>query len=291
MSIEVEFLKKIQSIAVINRNLVKKNLLGDYKSAFRGMGMQFREFRPYVYGDDVRHIAWNVSARHAEPVIKIFEEERERSMVLLVDVSGSLRRGPWAEAKAERCAEVAATLALSAFESKDKLGLVLFSDRVEAVIPPMGGREHLLRVIRDVLVYPPRGALTAPDHAFRQLDHLLKKRSVVFYLSDMEELPSSHVIKRCASRHELVPIGIKRDQDWEFPPLGFLELETAEGGRLTTIQMRDGRLKDWAKQFQKRQCVEAEDHFKKAGTAMTWVDVNDDYVSVLRGIFQSRRGR
>lgn len=284
-----EFLKKVRAIEIAARKLMKEGMTGAYMTAFRGSGMQFKEFRNYVYGDDVRHISWNVSARTQEPVIKTFEEERERTLFLIVDVSASLRRGPWARRKAETLAEIAATLAVSASEAKDKLGLMLFSDKVEAIIPPAKGRTHLLRVIRDVLAFEPQGKKTAPDLALRQLDRILTKHSIVFFLSDMEVLPDERVLRQTCMNHELVAVHVEHPQEWELPAsVGFLEIQTAELGRPVTVDASSNSFRQYLRAHGQSRRDQVDARFSKTGVDLLHVSTDEDYVSILRGYFAKR---
>lgn len=287
--IPAEFLKKVRAIEIASRRLVEQGLAGLYMSAFRGSGMQFREFRQYVYGDDVRHISWNVSARTQEPVLKLFEEERERTLFLLVDVSASLRRGPWARAKAERLAEVAATLALSAAEAGDKLGLILYSDRVEKVIPPAKGRTHLLRLIRDVLLFEAKGERTSPDLALKQLDRVLKKQAIVFLLSDMEVMPSDKVLRQCQQMHELIVVSVEDPREWALDIEGFfVEVQTAEEGRPVTLDTSSSTMKNYmlSHAATRREAISAA--LKKNGVEHLSLLTQEDYVPVLQGFFYRR---
>jgi len=286
-----EFLKKVRAIEMAARKLMKEGMTGAYMSAFRGSGMQFKEFRNYVYGDDVRHISWNVSARTQDPVIKTFDEERERTLFLIVDVSASLRRGPWAERKSELLAEVAATLAVSASVANDKLGLLLFSDKVEAIIPPAKGRTHLLRVIRDVLAFEPSGKKTSPDLALRQIDRVLKKQSIVFFLSDMEILPEENVLRQTVMRHELIAVHVENPQEWELPAnAGFIEIQTAELGRPVTLDASSSSFRKYLRTFGASKNSQVEALFKKCGVDLMQISTDQDYVPVLRNYF-ARRGR
>ncbi len=291
MTVPAEFLAKVRAIEIASRKLVRDGMAGAYTSAFRGSGMQFREFRSYVYGDDVRHISWNVSARQQDPVLKVFEEERERTVLLVVDVSGSLRRGPWAGRKAERLAEIAATLALSALENNDKVGSLLFSDQVERIVTPEKGRTQLLRIIRDVLIYEPEGLRTNPDLALRHLDRVLNKHSIVFFLSDMEVLPSESTLKRVASKHELIAIGVDHPGEWEMPGFqGFLELQTAEAGRPVTLDLSSSDIQEYLRRHgQTRREIIAE-MYRRAGVDLVWSRTDEDYVPTLQGFFRRRAG-
>ncbi len=286
-----EILKKVKSIEIASRRLVKQGMAGQYLSAFRGSGMQFREFRNYVYGDDVRHISWTVSARVSDPVIKTFEEDRERTLFLIVDVSASLRRGPWAAAKAELLAKVAATLALSASEANDKLGLLLFSDKVEKLVPPKKGDTHLLRIIRDVLAFEPTGHKTSPSLALRQLDAVLKKHAIVFLLSDMEVLPDDQVLRQTLSKHELIAVGVEHPQESEIPHLGFLELQTAELGRPVTIDTNSTSLMEHIRYFGNKRRQEAVAQFRKSGVDLLWMRTDEDYIPHLQNYFRKRSSK
>ena len=286
-----ELIKKIRSIEVASRKLIQEGMGGHYMSAFRGSGMQFKEFRNYVYGDDVRHISWNVSARTQEPVIKLFEEDRERTLFLVVDVSASLRKGPWAQKKAERLAELGATLALSAAEAKDRFGLLLFSDRVESVIEPNKGKTHLLRVIREILAYSATGKRTSPDLALRQLDRVLKKKSIVFLLSDMEVLPSERVLRQTTATHELVAIKIEHPAEFNLPDFsGFMELQTAESGRPVTLDASSPSLRRYFDSYSQKRNEECEGVFKRGGTELLTFSTNEDFVPKLRSFFMRRSG-
>jgi len=289
-----EFLKKVRAIELASRKLVQQGLAGQYLSAFRGTGMQFREFRQYVYGDDVRHISWNVSARAQDLVLKTFEEERERTLFLVVDVSASLRRGPWAENKAERLAEVAATLALSAAEANDKIGLLLYSDHVEKVIPPKKGKSHLLRVIRDIIAYQPQSTRTEPDLALKQLDQVLKKHSIVVLLSDLEVLPNEKILRRTASFHDFLVVGVDHPQEWSMPEFGFIEMQTAESLRPVTVDTSSEQLRRYMTDYGQNRKRVAEEFFKRSAIDLLWLSTHSDFVAPLQNFLRyrsMRRGR
>jgi uncharacterized protein (DUF58 family) len=288
-----EFLKKVRAIELQSRRLIKQGLAGQYLSAFRGSGMQFREFRNYVYGDDVRHISWSVSARSNDPVLKTFEEERERTFMIIVDASASLRKGAWAQQKAERLAEAAATLALSASDANDKVGLIVFTDQVEKVIKPAQGQTHVLRVIRDVLGFEPKGKKTNPNPALRQIDKLLKKQSIVFYLSDMEVMPEETLIRRAAARHDFVAVAVDNPAEWSIPEVGFLEVQTAESERPVTLDTMSPTLRRYMAGHGATRKAMVEQSYKRMGVDMIWLDTQEDFVSSLRSYFKRRimRGR
>jgi uncharacterized protein (DUF58 family) len=286
-----EFLKKVRSIDLKARKLLKEGLANQYLSAFRGSGMQFREFRKYVYGDDVRHISWTMSAKTEDPVLKIFEEERDRTFMLVVDASGSVRRGGWAKEKADRAAELAGTLALSAAESNDLVGLMLFSDRVETLLPPTKGRNHMLRIIREILAFDPAGRGTDPDLALQSLFPFLKKQSIVFFISDMERIPDAKLIERFAQKHEFVAIHIENPKEWEIPEGSFLELESSESARPVTVDSNSSRIGQFLKTFYEGREALAEEEFKRRNVDFLKISTQEDFIPKLQQFFRARSGR
>jgi len=288
-----EFLKKVKAIDLSVRRLIKDGLAGQYQSAFRGSGMQFREFRNYVYGDDIRHISWTVSARSNDLVLKTFEEERERNFLLLVDASASLRKGAWAQQKAERLAEVAASLALSAAEADDKIGMVIFTDQVEKTVNPSKGRTHVMRVIRDVLGYEPQSNGTDPDKALKHIDRVLKKHSIIFLLTDMGVLPDERLLRRCAQRHEFIAICVDHPQEHEIPEIGFLEIQTAEQNRPVTVDTSSASLRRYIQGHADSRKMAVNQYFKRLGVDLVNISTEEDFVPALQKFFKMRiqRGR
>jgi uncharacterized protein (DUF58 family) len=286
-----EFLKKVRAIDLKTRKLLKEGLANQYLSAFRGSGMQFREFRKYVYGDDIRHISWTMSAKTEDPVIKLFEEERDRTFMLVVDASGSIRRGGWAKEKADRAAEIAGTLALSAAESNDLVGLLLFTDRVETLLVPSKGRNHMLRIIREILAFNPEGRGTDPNHALQSLYPFLKKQSIVFFISDMEKIPDHRLIQRFAKKHEFVAIQIENPKEWELPKGAFLELESSESGRPVTVDSNSSSISSYLKTFYEGRESIAENEFHRRNIDFLKISTQEDYIIRLRNFFRSRSGR
>jgi uncharacterized protein (DUF58 family) len=230
-----EFLKEIRKLEIRNHHLIKKGLVGGFQSRFKGSGLQFSEFRPYVYGDDVRHISWTTSAKANDTVLKTFEEERDKNYFLVVDVSASARRGPIGGSVAYRIAEVAATLALSAEDIGEKVGLLTFSQTVEKCLPPEKGRNHVLRLVREILKTGHKTRGTDPNHALKQLRGYLKKHSVIFFISDFEKLPDQRLLKEYSLKHEFLAIGVFHSRLQRFPPFPFIEMESAENAKAFTI--------------------------------------------------------
>jgi uncharacterized protein (DUF58 family) len=285
-----DFLKRVRAIEIMSRQLIKEGFAGDYRSAFKGSGMQFKEFRSYVYGDDVRHISWTVSARSQAPVLKTYEEERDRTLFLVVDASASLRKGPWAIAKAERIAEIAATLALSASQIKDKVGLLLFTDQIELVVPPAKGQSHVLRIVRDILAFEPKGIKTEPNIALRQLDRVLKKHSIVVLLSDLEVLPQDRILRQTASNHEFLTIQVQHPGEWSFPKIpAFIELQGAETGRPITIDASSGPFRSFLEQQGHLRDLQVSDLYKKSGVPLLKISTSEDFIQPLRQFFSRSR--
>jgi len=230
-----EFLKEIRKLEIRNHHLIKKGLVGGFQSRFKGSGLQFSEFRPYVYGDDVRHISWTTSAKSNDTVLKTFEEERDKNYFLVVDVSASARRGPIGGSVAYRIAEIAATLALSAEDLGEKVGLLTFSQTIEKYLHPEKGRNHVLRLVREILKTGHVSRGTDPNFALKQLRGLLKKQSVIFFISDFEKLPDQRILKEYSIKHEFLAIGIFHTRLQRFPPFPFIEMEAAENGKAFTV--------------------------------------------------------
>lgn len=230
-----EFLKEIRKLEIRNHRLIKKGLVGGFQSRFKGSGLQFSEFRPYVYGDDVRHISWTTSAKANETVLKTFEEERDKNYFLVVDVSASARRGPIGGSVAYRIAEVAATLALSAEDLGEKVGLLTFSQTVEKCLPPEKGKNHVLRLVREILKTGHKGRGTDPNFALKQLRGYLKKQNVIFFISDFEKLPDQRILKEYSIKHEFLAIGVFHSRLQRFPSFPFVEMEAAENAKAFTV--------------------------------------------------------
>ncbi len=212
-----ELLKKVRKIEIRSRGLTRQIFAGEYHSAFRGRGMAFSEVREYQFGDDIRNIDWNVTARLGHPYVKVFEEERELTVMLLVDVSRSGEFGTVASTKREMMTEIAAVLAYSVIANNDKVGLMLFSDRVEKYIPPKKGRGHMLRIIRELLSYEPSGNGTSLSEPLRYLTNVLRKRCTAFILSDFMAQPFTEALRVASGKHDLVALRISDRREKELP--------------------------------------------------------------------------
>lgn len=217
-----ELLKKVRKIEIRSRGLTRQIFAGEYHSAFRGRGMAFSEVREYQFGDDIRNIDWNVTARFGHPYVKIFEEERELTVMLLVDVSRSGEFGTITSTKREMMTEIAAVLAYSVVANNDKVGLMLFSDRVEKYIPPKKGRGHMLRIIRELLSYEPKGSGTSLTEPLRYLTNVLRKRCTAFILSDFMAPTFTDALRVASGKHDVVALRISDRREKELPDVGFM---------------------------------------------------------------------
>ncbi|MCK4546869.1 MAG: DUF58 domain-containing protein [Candidatus Eisenbacteria sp.] len=236
-----EILRKVRRIEIQTRHLVNDVFAGEYHSVFKGQGMEFTGVREYEPGDDMRTIDWNVTARLGRPFVKKFQEERELTVVLMVDASGSGRFGSVERMKGEIAAEICALLAFSAIKNNDKVGLLIFTDHVEKFVPPKKGREHVLRVIREILYFEPRGRGTDIELALRHLLRVVKRKAVVFLVSDFLDSDFGRVLKIAARKHDVVAISVEDPRESILPATGFIELEDAETGKRLTFDAGDRR--------------------------------------------------
>ncbi|HLU80507.1 MAG TPA: DUF58 domain-containing protein, partial [Flavobacteriaceae bacterium] len=226
-----ELLKKVRKIEIKTRRLSDHIFGGEYHSAFKGRGMTFSEVRQYQFGDDVRNIDWNVTARYNEPFVKVFEEERELTMMLMVDVSGSELFGTSKNFKKDIVTEIAATLAFSATKNNDKIGLILFSDQIELYIPPKKGTSHVLRIIRELIEFKPQSQKTNLSTALKFLSNLMKKKTIVFVLSDFMDDNYDHTMKIVGNKHDVTGIRVYVRREKEIPNLGVVQMYHRETGK------------------------------------------------------------
>lgn len=284
-----ELLKKVRKIEIKTRGLSQNIFAGEYHSAFKGRGVIFSEVREYVPGDDVRDIDWNVTARHNKPFVKVYEEEREMTVMLLVDVSGSRQFGAVGEQKMEKMAEIAATLAFSSIQNNDKVGMILFSDKVEKFIPPKKGRKHILLIIREIINFVPENEGTDIDVALRFLTNAIKKRTTAFLISDLIDSHDYSKSLTIANRkHDLATIQVYDRRDAEMPNVGLVkmrDLETGQTGWIDTgsKNVRKMYAKAWYDRQQRISSVMA-----KSGVDMTSVTSDEDFVKALLGMFRRR---
>ncbi|MBI3893836.1 MAG: DUF58 domain-containing protein [Candidatus Wallbacteria bacterium] len=238
-AIPTEILRKVRRIEIKTRSLVENVFSGQYHSVFKGRGMEFAEVREYQYGDDIRRIDWNVSARMGSPFVKQFQEERELTVMLVVDASGSGDFGTYRQFKGEMAVEIAALLAFSAIKNNDRVGLLMFTDEVEKFVPPKKGRLHVLRVLRELLYFEPRRKGTNIVEALRYLERVLVHKSVVFLLSDFMSRGFDKTMRVAARRHDLIAVPISDPREEDMPPVGMVELEDAETGERLLVDTFD----------------------------------------------------
>jgi len=290
-----EIRKKIRSIEIRTSRMVSDVLAGQYRSAFKGRGMEFEEVRPYMFGDDVRSIDWNVSARAGEPHVKVFREERELTVRLAVDLSRSLAMGTRSELKRELVAEIAATLAFSAIRSNDRVGMLLFTDRIEAIVPPKKGARHVLRIVRDLLAFTPQGRGTDIARALDELNASLSKRTVVCVISDFlapaQAKPWEGALARLRRRHDVIPIIVTDARERELPDVGIIDLEDLETGEVRAYDSSSRWVREgWAEVAEDR--AQTRDRlFRKAKTEPLLLETGVDFLAPLRAYFSRREAR
>lgn len=283
-----ELLKKVRKIEIKTRRLSDHIFGGEYHSTFKGRGMTFSEVRQYQFGDDVRAIDWNVTARYNEPYIKVFEEERELTMMLLVDVSGSKLFGTKNQFKNEIATEIAATLAFSAMQNNDKIGLILFSDAIELFIPPKKGKSHVLRIIRELLEFEPKSKKTNISEALKFLSSVMKKKAIVFVLSDFIADEYEQTLKIASKKHDLTGIQIYDEKETTIPNLGIVQMEDEETGAIRLINTASKSVRRNYAAFYLEKKKYFEETFKKSGAGALSTRVDESYVKKLLGYFKNR---
>ena len=283
-----EILKKVRKIEIKTKRLSNDIFGGEYHSSFKGRGMTFSEVRQYQFGDDVRAIDWNVTARYNEPYIKVFEEERELTMILMADVSGSELFGTSTQFKKETVTEIAATLAFSATQNNDKVGLILFSDEIELFIPPKKGKSHVLRIIRELIEFKPKSKKTNIGTALKFLSSVIKKRAIVFMLSDFMDNDYEKTLKITGKKHDLTGIRVYDKYDEEIPNLGMVPVLDAETSRVQLVNTaaKSVRMRYKANATQIREYYL--NMFKKSGAGTINIRVDESYVKKLLGYFKHK---
>lgn len=283
-----ELLKKVRKIEIKTKRLSNHVFGGEYHSTFKGRGMTFSEVRNYQFGDDVRSIDWNVTARYNEPFVKVFEEERELTMMLLVDVSGSELFGTGEQIKKEIIIEIAATLAFSATQNNDKIGLLLFSDKMELFIPPKKGRSHVLRIIRELIEFEPSGKKTDLSEAMKYATNVIKKKAIVFVLSDFIDDEYQHSLKILSGKHDVTGIRVYDEREQEIPNLGLVQMLDRESGELIMVNTGSKSVRrSYAEYFRNRENYFNES-FTRSGAGSFSTRVDESYVKKLLGYFKTR---
>jgi len=281
-------LKKVRKIEIKTRRLSDHVFGGEYHSTFKGRGMTFSEVRQYQFGDDVRAIDWNVTARYNEPFVKVFEEERELTLMLLVDVSGSESFGTKTQFKREILTEIAATLAFSALQNNDKVGLALFSDQIELFIPPKKGRSHILRIIRELLEFEPKSRQTNISTALEFLSGVLKKKAIVFMLSDFMDNGYEKTLRITAKKHDLTGIRVYDPVETKLPKLGIVPMRDAETGAIRWINTHSRKVTLQYEKYYKERTAQFQELFQKNGAGTLSCSVEESYVKKLLGYFKAR---
>jgi len=283
-----ELLKKVRKIEIRSRGLTQQVFAGQYHSAFKGKGMTFSEVREYQYGDDVRAIDWNVTARFNHPFVKIHEEERELTVMLLIDISGSGNYGTREQLKRDLITELAAVLSFSAIDNNDKIGVILFTDRVEKFIPPQKGRKHILRIIMELLEFTPEHQGTDISESLRYLTNAIKKRCTAFLISDFRDTGYARSLQIANNKHDVVALHVYDQREAELPDVGMVRMRDNESGRErwvdTSIRsVRENYSLQWKSHLDMMTEI-----FKKAGVDYVDLDTGSDYVKPLIKLFKRR---
>ena len=286
--IDEEIIKRVRKIEIKARGLSQQMFSGEYHSAFKGRGMAFSEVREYQYGDDVRNIDWNVTARLAHPYVKIFEEERELTVMLLVDVSGSNRFGTHSQFKEELAAEVAATLAFSAIANNDKVGVLLFSDRIEKFIPPKKGRSHILRIIRELITFRPQSNGTDIGQALGYFQNVIKRRCTAFLLSDFYTTGYSDALKLTAGKHDLVALRLVDRREERMENLGLVKFYDPESTETLWVDTGSAAVRRAVDARTAAHTREVEDTMRRYGFDMATMRTGEDFVAPLRNLLSRR---
>ena len=283
-----ELLKKVRKIEIKTKRLSNHIFSGEYHSSFKGRGMTFSEVRQYQYGDDIRNIDWNVTARYNEAHVKVFEEERELTMVLMVDISGSESFGSKNQFKKDIVTEIAATMAFSATQNNDKIGLILFSDTVELYIPPKKGRSHVLRIIRELIEFEPKSHKTDIAQALKFLSGTQKKKAIVFMISDFMSESYEHTLKIASKKHDITGVRVYDMREEQIPNLGMVTMLDAENGKIQLVDTSSKTVRlSYEKHYQEKLNY-FKDTFRKSGAGIVNTRVDENYVTKLLGYFKSR---
>lgn len=286
-----EVLQKIRRIQLRTSHRVDELLAGTWNSAFKGRGIEFEEVRPYQIGDDVRAIDWNVTARSDQPYIKLFREERELAVHLLVDLSGSQSFGTQQQTKRDMVAELGATVAMSAIKNGDRVGLTLFTDAIEKSVPPRKGSRHVLRLIRELLYLQPMSTGTNIRTALEHLNRTVKRRAVVFLISDFQDRDYEQALKIARRRHDLIPVVITDPREQEIPNVGLLRLRDSETGEVIVLDTASKRNRDALRQWHAEQAAERDALFRRLKIEPLHLETARDLVEPLRQYFHQRENR
>lgn len=284
-----EIIKKVRRIEIKTRGLSNHIFSGEYHSAFKGRGMSFSEVREYTPGDDVRAIDWNVTARFSTPYIKVFEEERELTVMLLVDISNSSFFGTRKQTKRDMFTEIAAVLSFSAIKNNDKVGVIFFSDKIEKFIPPQKGKSHILRIIRELLtIEPSHGSGTDIGACLQFFNNASRRRTITFLLSDFFSKPYQEPLKLTARRHDLIGVQVFDPVDEALPDIGMAQVRDIESGQTHWLDTGSTSVRKYYNQIFENHRQYCKDTFQKSGAAIVSIRTDEDYVKKLKGFFMGR---
>lgn len=286
-----ELLKQVRQIEIKTKGLVNQVFSGEYHSVFKGRGMEFSEVREYQFGDDIRNIDWNVTARFGHPYIKIFEEERELTVIMMVDLSGSLMFGTVDKTKQQIAAELSAILAFSALKNNDKVGLILFTDKIEKFVPPRKGKKHVLRIIREVLSFTPEGKTTNIREALEYLNHAIKKRSIVFLLSDFMDEGYEKILRVVGKKHDFIGIVMNDIRESVLPKMGLVKFTDAETGDERWIDTNDSGIRKHLSEVRKKTAEKRKTLFITSRLDSVEIQTGQNYVKPLVQFFRVRGKR
>jgi uncharacterized protein (DUF58 family) len=283
-----DLLKKVRKIEIKTRGLSNNIFAGEYHTAFKGRGMAFSEVREYQYGDSIRDIDWNVTARFNRPFIKIFEEERELTVMLVIDVSGSRDFGTTTRLKKDLITEIAAVISFSAIQNNDKIGVILFSDKIEMIIPPGKGKKHILRIIRDLLGFEPKNTGTNVSEALRHLTNLIKKRCTAFVISDFIDNSFADALSIANKKHDIIALHVYDKREHELPSMGLIRVKDAETGREAWIDTSSSSVRGAFNRKSKEALANLEATFKRSGVDVAKLPTDGDYIVPLMNLFKCR---
>ena len=283
-----DILQKVRKIEIKTRRLSDHIFSGEYHTSFKGKGMSFAEVRQYQYGDDIRAIDWNVTARYSEPFVKVFEEERELTLMLMVDVSGSQDFGSSSDFKRDIVTEIAATLAFSATTNNDKIGLILFSDQIELFVPPKKGKSHILRIIRELIQFRPKSNRTNIGQAFEYLSKVMKKKAIVFVLSDFMTKDYDRILRIAAKRHDITGIKVYDAREKELNNIGYVLMQDAESAEALYVNAGDEQVRKAYREHFEEYDTYFRNTFNRSGAGIIRTRTDESYVKKLLAYFKAR---
>ncbi|HEX8022436.1 DUF58 domain-containing protein [Mucilaginibacter sp.] len=286
-----DLLKKVRKIEIKTRGLSNHLFSGEYHSAFKGRGMAFSEVREYQIGDEIRTIDWNVTARFNAPYVKVFEEERELTVMVLMDVSGSENFGTQNQQKQDLATELCAVLAFSAIQNNDKVGIIFFSDKIEKFIPPKKGRSHILMIIRELIAFQPENKGTNVAEALKYFTSVIKKKCTAFVISDFITSEFENELKIANKKHDIIALKLYDKHEEEFPNLGLIPVKDEESGQIMWVNTGDKAVRDAFKWDAVKRNGALQDTFKRSGVDYTTIGTHESYVKPLMTLFKKREGR